>query len=64
LSCFKYFKEKETHFIELMHLISRKKESSDDTSLEENKIDLMVYKLFELTYDEVLIVDPDTPIAR
>lgn len=64
MSYFNYFKEKETHFIELMHLISRKKESSDDTSLEENKIDLMVYKLFELTYDEVLIVDPDTPIAR
>lgn len=57
-------KEKETHFIELIDLISRKKESSEDTSLEEHQIDMMVYKLYELTYDEVLVVDPDTPISR
>ncbi len=30
----------------------------------ENKIDLLVYRLYELTYDEVLIVDPETPITR
>ena len=27
-------------------------------------IDELVYKLYGLTYDEVLIVDPDTPITR
>ena len=30
----------------------------------EQKIDLLVYKLYNLTYDEVLIVDPETPITR
>ena len=29
-----------------------------------NEIDLHVYKLYGLTYDEVLIVDPETPITR
>lgn len=35
-----------------------------DTSLEEHQIDLLVYHLYGLTYDEVLIVDPQTPITR
>jgi len=30
----------------------------------EQQIDLMVYHLYGLTYDEVLIVDPKTPITR
>ena len=30
----------------------------------ESEIDLLVYHLYGLTYDEVLIVDPETPIAR
>ena len=29
-----------------------------------NKIDFLVYHLYGLTYDEVLVVDPDTPITR
>lgn len=37
--------------------------SADTTSLE-NQIDFLVYYLYGLTYDEVLIVDPDTPISR
>ena len=35
-----------------------------DTSKEEVEIDHLVYKLYGLTYDEVLIVDPHTPITR
>ncbi|ADY37900.1 hypothetical protein Bacsa_3375 [Phocaeicola salanitronis DSM 18170] len=35
-----------------------------DTSTLENNIDLMVYHLYGLTYDEVLIVDPQTPITQ
>ena len=31
---------------------------------EESEIDLLVYHLYALTYDEVLIVDPETPIKR
>ena len=30
----------------------------------EKQIDLLVYHLYGLSYDEVLIVDPDTPITR
>lgn len=28
------------------------------------KIDSIIYKLCDLTYDEILIVDPETPITR
>ena len=35
-----------------------------DTSSLEQQIDLLVYHLYGLTYDEVLIVDPETPITR
>ena len=35
-----------------------------DTKNLESKIDILVYHLYGLTYDEVLIVDPDTPIKR
>ena len=31
---------------------------------DEQQIDLLVYHLYGLTYDEVLIVDPETPIIR
>ncbi len=34
-----------------------------DTTVLEEEIDLMVYKLYGLTYDEVLIVDPETSIT-
>ncbi len=36
---------------------------ADTTSLE-NQIDFLVYHLYGLTYDEMLIVDPETPISR
>ena len=46
-------------------IVSLKEESlSNDTSVFEQQIDLLVYHLYGLTYDEVLIVDPDTPITR
>ena len=35
-----------------------------DTSALETEIDCLVYQLYGLTYDEVLIVDPETPITR
>lgn len=37
-----------------------------DTKIEEveKKIDNLIYKLYDLTYDEVLIVDPQTSITR
>lgn len=35
-----------------------------DFHKEEQQIDYLIYKLYGLTYDEILIVDPQTPIAR
>ena len=43
---------------------TRGKSYSTNTSKEETVIDLLVYHLYGLTYDEVLIVDPETPIKR
>lgn len=41
-------------------ILSGKKENLDtDMSNIESQIDLMVYKLYELTYDEALLVDPE-----
>lgn len=35
-----------------------------ENSNAQNEIDFLVYHLYDLTYDEVLIVDPNTPITR
>ena len=35
-----------------------------DTKNLEDTIDFHVYHLYGLTYDEVLIVDPETPFTR
>ena len=45
-------------------LAAKRTDPNADTSLEERQIDLLVYHLYGLTYDEVLIVDPQTPIIR
>lgn len=37
---------------------------SADTSEYESKIDEIIYHLYGLTYDEVLVVDPEPPITR
>lgn len=37
---------------------------SADTSVLESEIDHLVYHLYGMTFDEVLIVDPETPITR
>ena len=42
----------------------KKANISADTTSFENQIDFLVYHLYGLTYDEVLIVDPKTPISR
>ena len=42
----------------------KKEKTIADTSALENQIDFLVYHLYGLTYDEVLIVDPETPISR
>ncbi|HPR17952.1 MAG TPA: hypothetical protein PLD62_06880, partial [Candidatus Cloacimonadota bacterium] len=39
--------------------ILNRKEKQLNTKSHENQIDLMVYKLYELTYEEAKIVDPE-----
>lgn len=47
------------------NILSDKKEDPQaDTSELENKIDFLVYKIYGLSYDEVLVVDPETEITR
>ena len=51
--------------IEIENLVKAiEQEKENDTSALENQIDFLVYHLYGLTYDEVLIVDPETPISR
>lgn len=49
---------------DLVETILTLKESKADTLKLEQQIDFLVYHLYGLTYDEVLIVDPDTPITQ
>jgi hypothetical protein len=47
------------------HIISVKKtDILADTATLESEIDRLVYQLYGLSYDEVLIVDPNTPITK
>ena len=39
-------------------LSAKAKDPDADTGAQEDEIDVMVYKLYELTYDEVLVVEP------
>ena len=45
-------------------LLAKNVDKQADTTYLENQIDFLVYHLYGLTYDEVLIVDPETPISR
>ena len=40
------------------------KEKGLETDTLEQKVDLMVYKLYQLNYQEVLLIDPDTPFKQ
>lgn len=52
--------------VDLVDCILKAKEIDPSADIKdlEDKIDLLVYHLYGLTYDEVLIVDPETPITR
>ena len=51
-------------FIELVNqILTNKKENGDTTDLEK-QIDIMVYKLYELDYEEVLIVEPEFKLSK
>jgi hypothetical protein len=45
-------------------LLQKKDDINANTTSEEQEIDRLVYKLYDLTYDEVKIVDPNTTITK
>lgn len=45
-------------------IAAKNKKSQADTREWEEEIDFLVYKLYGLSYDEVLVVDPETGITR
>ena len=45
-------------------LVSQRMNKYEDVISIENKIDHIAYHLYDLTYDDVLIIDPQTPISR
>ena len=46
-------------------ILSKKENNHDaDVNKEETEIDRLVYHLYGLTYDEVLIIDPTPPFTR
>ncbi len=57
-------KTQQKPFETLVDKIISKKEASEDTTAEERKIDLMVYKLYELTYEEVKIIEPEFDLTK
>ena len=59
-------KEQQLPIVDLVNRIlnAKKDNPNADTSPLEQQIDHIVYHLYGLTYDEVLIVDPEIPITR
>lgn len=57
-------KEKQYEISLLVREIIDKKVIATDTTSLENQIDFLVYHLYNLTYDEVLVVDPNPPFTR
>lgn len=47
----------------ISNFVTRILEAQGDTIIEQ-QIDHIVYHLYNLTYDEVLVIDPETPITR
>lgn len=45
-------------------ILAKQADPTADTSEQERTIDLMVYKLYGLTYDEVKVVDSETTITE
>ncbi|MBI9038574.1 MAG: Eco57I restriction-modification methylase domain-containing protein [Bacteroidales bacterium] len=56
--------EKQKPFETVVNKIINKKELGEDTTTEEQQIDLMVYKLYELTYEEVKIIEPEFAMSK
>jgi uncharacterized protein YihD (DUF1040 family) len=57
-------KTEQKPFEKLVDKIMKKKERGEDTAAEELQIDIMVYKLYGLTYAEVKTVAPGFPLTK
>lgn len=57
-------KDKQQAIASIVDMIISAKKRNDDTTALEQKIDLIIYHLYGLSYDEILITDPETPITR
>ncbi len=57
-------KQKQKPFEQLVDAILIKKEADEDTVDEEHQIDLMVYKLYDLTHEEIKVIDPEFAMNR
>ena len=51
-------------FEKLVDNINKLKSEGKDTTALEQQIDNMVYKLYELTYEEVKVIDPEFPLSE
>jgi len=51
-------------FITIFDEISSLNINNESTKSLEDKIDLMIYKLYELTYDDVIIIEPDFKFSK
>lgn len=52
------------NIIQLVEQIIVSKEKGEDTTALEQQIDNMVYKQYDLTYDEVKVIDPAFPLSK
>lgn len=59
-----YKTTKQEPFVKVVEKILQLKKVGDDTSALEKRLDLMIYKLYGLTYDEVETIDPELSISR
>ena len=60
----KLSEEEQLPFVRLVEQILALKEQGKDTTALEAKIDLLVYKLYDLTYEEVKVIDPAFALSR
>ena len=53
------YSDNQCSFVNLVNVILKRKKIYEDTSYIEHQIDVMVYHLYELTYEEACIIDSD-----
>ncbi|NLN96683.1 MAG: hypothetical protein GX128_11020 [Bacteroidales bacterium] len=56
--------QKQQPFINLVNQILERKENNKDTAALEQQIDNLVYRLYELTYEEVKVIDPEFSLSQ